>query len=323
LQTLESTETTLSVIEGRYETKLRRELGIVFTLLEEVGTEDVVLNPDGRLWVRRTGNPFVSAGVFPPSQALSALSTIAHYRNMILDESHPILETKLPFNGARVEGLIPPVVDAPSFAMRPRATTVYTLQSCVDKGMLSPAHFAALQSAIEEKLNILVVGGTGSGKTTFANALLAEMVNATPHDRVAIVEDTGELQCKMPNAIQLLAAEPVTMNDCMKACMRLKPDRIIVGEVRGKEALELLNAWNTGHPGGFATIHADSAFKALARFESLIEGATSVSKQQFIAQALNRVVFIAPDRSIPAGRRVMEVLHVKGYEDGRYVVNNL
>lgn len=306
--------TTQDLHDARLEAKLRRELGIVFELLERKGTEDVVLNPDGKLWVKATGYPFRFVAEFTATTAMSAMLTIAHMAGVNLDANHPILETTLPFNGSRVEGLIPPIVSSPSFAMRPKAVQVYTLRNYVESGMLTETHFTVIETAIKARKNILTVGGTGSGKTTLSNALLDSMANLTPEHRVLIIEDTSELQCKVENSTSLLAAGSITMNDCLRACMRLKPDRIIVGEVRGPESLELLKAWNTGHPGGFATIHADDARLGLTRLESLVEEATSAPKQKYIAEAVNLLVFIAPDPSLKAGRRVKEVLRVVGYD---------
>jgi type IV secretion system protein VirB11 len=177
-----------------------------------------------------------------------------------------------------------------------------------------------IRAAVLARKNILVVGSTGSGKTTLVNALLHALSTLTPHDRVISIEDTTELQCPVKNYLDLRAVGNVTMLDCLRACMRLKPTRIVVGEVRGAEAHTLLKAWNTGHPGGAATVHADDALKGLIRFESLVAEATNAPQQQLIAEAVDLVIFVDEEPSLKAGRKVREVLLVHGHREGRYEV---
>jgi Flp pilus assembly CpaF family ATPase len=181
-------------------------------------------------------------------------------------------------------------------------------------------HADVIREAIAAKKNILVVGSTGSGKTTLVNAILREMAEICPQDRVVCIEDTTELQCAVKNYVDLRAVGSVTMLDCLRASMRLKPTRIIVGEVRGAEAHTLLKAWNTGHPGGAATIHANDALSGLVRLESLVAEATAAPQQVLIAEAVDVVVFIDEDAGLDAGRKVKEVALVTGYRDGRYQV---
>jgi type IV secretion system protein VirB11 len=179
-------------------------------------------------------------------------------------------------------------------------------------------HRDILMHAIANRWNILVAGSTGSGKTTFVNTLLEAQTRLTPHDRTVIIEDTPELNCKVANSISLLSSAHFSMLDCLLVSMRLIPKRITVGEVRGKTAEALVEAWNTGHPGGFATLHADNAELALVRLEALVAKATAAPRQDWIAQAVNLVVFIESDPALPAGRKVKEVCVVTGYKDGRY-----
>ncbi|MDR3734652.1 MAG: P-type conjugative transfer ATPase TrbB [Acidobacteriaceae bacterium] len=310
-------------VASRSEDKLRRELGSVMDELEKEGTEDILLNPDGILWAKRRGQPFVKLGAFPAERAMAAMASIAHYRGTEINHDNPILETELPFNGSRFEGLVPPIVKRPCFAIRPRPKTVFTLEEYVQSGVLTEVHAGLLRDAIRDRKNVLVVGSTGSGKTTLVNAVLDSIARITPDHRVLLIEDTPELQCNVDNFLPLLAAGNISMSDCLKACMRLTPDRIIVGEVRGGEALTLLKSWNTGHPGGVTTVHANDAVSGLLRLESLAAEATAAPQQKFIGEVINIVVFISKDRSVKAGRKVREVCTVTGYNGHTYEVEYL
>jgi type IV secretion system protein TrbB len=327
------------VTERRNE-KLVRELGpLVASCLEDHRTEDILLNPDGRVWAKRTHQDFVVVGSMPPAQALSAFGTIAAIRDTVINHDNPILETELPTDGSRFEGLIPPVVRQPVFAIRQRPHRVFTLNDYENAGILTSKsdelnrhrhrdyflelvrgkrHAEVIRIAIGQRKNILVAGSTGSGKTTFINAVLDELACISPDDRVLIIEDTPELQCNVENWVALLAVGRVSMLDCLRASMRLKPTRIVVGEVRGAEALSMLKAWNTGHPGGAASVHANDAHGALIRLESLVAEATSAPQQQLIAEAVNLVVFVDEEPSIRGRRKVREVAVVTGYRDGDY-----
>jgi type IV secretion system protein TrbB len=275
--------------EQRMELKLKRELGEqVLALLDDPRTEDILLNPDSSLWTKRLGEGFARVGQMSPTQAISALSTIAAWRGTILNHQNPILESELPIDGSRFEGIVSPVVRKPVFAIRLRPRKIFTLTDYESSGILTTKddpmnrlrrrhdfassvrglrHAEIIRAAVGARRNILVVGSTGSGKTTFVNACLDALATLTPRDRVVSIEDTIELQCAVPNYLDLRAVGNVTMLDCLRACMRLKPTRIVVGEVRGAEAHTLLKAWNTGHPGGMATVHANDAMSGLIRLE--------------------------------------------------------
>ena len=329
----------------RLEVKLRRELGEqVLTLLADSRTEDILLNPDSSLWVKRMGESSRRVGELPPAQAMSALSTIAAWRGTVVNHQQPILETELPIDGSRFEGIVPPVVRRPVFAIRLRPRRVFTLadyeaaqivtaksdprnrlrrQSIFAESVRGLSHGDILRAAVCARKNILIVGATGSGKTTFANACLDTLAQLTPRDRVISIEDTTELQCPAENYLDLRATGEVTMLDCLRATMRLKPTRIVVGEVRGAEAHTLLKAWNTGHPGGIATVHANDAVSGLIRLESLVAEATNAPQQSLIAEAVNVVIFIDEEPDLAAGRKVREVLLVNGYSGGSYRVEHV
>jgi len=329
----------------RYDAKLRRELGAtVLRCLADDAVEDVVLNPDFSLWVKRMAEGFVRIGQMPPAQAHSALATVAAWRGTNISHERPVLETELPLDGSRFEGIVQPVVRNPVFAIRLRPKRVFPISEYELSGFLTKkgdplnrlrgrnsfldtvrgmSHADIIRKAVQERKNLVVVGPTGSGKTTFANAVLATIASVAPNDRVVSIEDTTELQCPVSNYVDLRAVGDVTMLDCLRACLRLKPTRIVVGEVRGAEAHTLLKAWNTGHPGGVATVHANDALSGLSRLESLVAEATAAPQQRLIAEAVDLVVFIDEEPDLPAGRKVREVVQVLGYEDGRYIVESL
>jgi type IV secretion system protein VirB11 len=232
----------------------------------------------------------------------------------------------------------------PVFAIRRRPKRIFTLDQYSESGILTSqtdplnrlrrrenfadrlvglSHAEVIRAAIAGKKNILTAGSTGSGKTTFTNAILDGIATISPNDRVISIEDTTELQCSVANYVDLRAVGSVTMLDCLRACMRLKPSRIVVGEVRGAEAHTMLKAWNTGHPGGAATVHANDALSGLIRLESLVAEATNAPQQQLIAEAVDLVVFIDEEASLSAGRKVREVALVTGYQDGRYQLEHV
>lgn len=325
----------------RLDEKLRREIGgLVLRALENPLTEDVCLNPDGQLWVNELGVGWKVLGRMNGSQASAAMGTIASLKDTVINHDNPILETEFPLDGSRFQGLVPPVVVSPSFAIRTRPRRVFPIEEYISSGILTTkddarnrlrqrhnfrelmdgqSHAQIVMAAIRERKNILIVGSTGSGKTTLVNACLDLIRRYCPLDRVLSIEDTMELQSPVENSVDLRAFGRVTMLDCLRASLRLKPKRIIVGEVRGAEALVMLKAWNTGHPGGVATVHANDAMSGLIRLQSLVAEATQAPQQDLIGEAIDVVVFIDEDSEHPAGRKVREVMLVNGCRGGEYV----
>lgn len=298
--------------------KLKRELGpLICGLLEEESVTEVMLNPDGKVWVERFGEPMRHVGNMLASQALSCMGTVASTLNTEITAHNPILECELPLEGHhRFEALIPPVTAGPTFTIRKKASKVYTLDEYLAAGIMTPPYCEAIKAAVRERRNILVVGGTGSGKTTLTNAIIHYMSEQCGDDRLVIIEDTNELQCKSPNVVTLRAVDHVDMTRLLKATMRLRPDRILVGEVRDGAALALLKAWNTGHPGGAATVHANSAPAGLIRLEQLVAEATPSPMPALIAEAVNLIVSIG---KVPhVGRRILEVVAVEGHDGLSY-----
>ena len=290
--------------QRRLHSKITRELGReVMTALQDDTVIEVMLNTDGRLWCDRLGEGMSCIGEMSMPNALALLGTIADGLGTVITKQSPILEGELPLDGSRFEGLIPPVVARPTFTIRKKALLIYTLDDYVQQGIMNAKQKAQIQEAITARRNILVVGGTGSGKTTLTNAIIAEMVALTPEDRLVIMEDTAEIQCKADNAVILRTSIDISMQQLLRATMRLRPDRIIVGEVRGAEALALLKSWNTGHPGGIATLQANSADSGLVRLEQLIaESGIQADMKALIDEAVDLVIFIEKQ----GGKRVIK-----------------
>jgi len=304
--------------DRRIHEKLRRELGpVVCDLLEDKTVIEIMLNPNGRLWVERLGAAMSVVGTMSSSQAESLMGTVASTLKTQITATNPILECELPLDGSRFEALIPPVVSAPTFTIRKKAVQVFTLDNYVASEIMTPKQCEAIKDAVKSRCNILVVGGTGTGKTTLTNAIINFMAEASPQDRIAIIEDTGELQCSADNAVLMRAVDHVDMTRLLKATMRLRPDRILVGEVRDGAALALLKAWNTGHPGGAATVHANSAPAGLIRMEQLVAEATQAPMFALIAEAINLIVSI--EKVAHVGRRIKEVVTVVGHDGTNYL----
>lgn len=304
----------------RIKEKLRRELGgDICRLLQEPDVVEILLNPDGRLWVERLGASMVCFGSMAPWQAEALMTTIASTLRTSITRENPVLEGELPLDGSRFEGLIPPIVTAPCFTIRRKALGIFSLDRYVADGIMTDAQRALICAAVDQHQNIVVCGGTGTGKTTLTNAIIDYMASRWAGERLVIIEDTLEIQCRSENFTILRTADGVDMLRLLKVTMRLRPDRILVGEVRGAEALALVKAWNTGHPGGVCTVHANDTHAALVRLESLIAEASFAPMQKVIAEAVNVVVSMA---KTSAGRRVTDVATVSGYDGTNYVVSS-
>jgi len=283
--------------------------------LDDATVVEIMLNPDGRLFIERLGHGVAEAGVMTPAAAEVVIGSVAHALQSEADDERPIISGELPIGGHRFEGLLPPVVSGPAFTIRRRASRLVPLDDYVTSKVMTQEQASAIRSAIDARMNIVISGGTGSGKTTLADAIIAEIVSAAPDDRMVILEDTAEIQCAAENAVCLHTSDTVDMARLLKSTMRLRPDRIIVGEVRDGAALTLLKAWNTGHPGGVTTIHSNTAMSALRRLEQLTAEASQQPMQEVIGEAVDLVVSI---ERTGKGRRVREVIHIEGYRNNHY-----
>ena len=288
---------------------LRTALGpAIAKWLEDPAVVEVMLNPDGHLWVDR-----LTEGLADTGQRLSAadgeriVRLVAHHVGAEVHAASPRVSAELPETGERFEGLIPPVVASPAFAIRKPAVAVFTLDDYVTAAIITRRQAEILRDAVAQRQNVLVAGGTSTGKTTLVNALLAEVAKTS--DRVVLIEDTRELQCKAPNLVALRTKDGVaSLSDLVRSSLRLRPDRIPVGEVRGAEALDLLKAWGTGHPGGIGTIHAGSALGALRRLEQLVQEAVVTVPRALIAETINVIAVLAGRGS---ERQLIELAHVE------------
>jgi type IV secretion system protein VirB11 len=307
--------------------KLRRDFGDVFlAALADPETVEILLNPDGTLWQERLGERPAQIGSMTRAKAESVLRTIAACVQTTITREKPTIECELPLDGSRFAGQIPPVVLAPALAVRKRASRVFSMDQYVEAGILTPKQKHFMCGAIGDHCNVLVTGGTGSGKTTFVNALIGEITTQYPAERLIIIEDTGELQCAAANYVQYHTSPERTMTDLVRTSLRMRPDRILVGEVRGPEALDLLMAWNTGHEGGIATLHANNAVAGLARLVTLISMNRHAPRfiEPLVGEAVDVLVHIERKEG-GAGRIVREVLAVEKWDvsRGEYVFQGL
>src|SRR5579885_3262539 len=293
---------------------LRTALGPrIASWLEDPAVVEVMLNPDGRLWVDCLAEGLADTGErLSPADGERIVRLVAHHVGAEVHAGAPRVSAELPETGERFEGLLPPVVAGPTFAMRKPAVAVFTLEDYVAAGIMTAPDAGMLSQAVAERRNVLVAGGTSTGKTTLVNALLAEVAKTT--DRVVLIEDTRELQCKAPNLVALRTMHCVATLSCLlRSSLRLRPDRIPIGEVRGAEALDLLKAWGTGHPGGVGTLHAGSAMGALRRLEQLIQEGVITVPRALIAETIDLIAVLSGRGS---ARRLADLAAVQGLGPG-------
>ncbi len=284
--------------------------------LDDPDVCEILLNPDGQVWLDRLGSGLWATDLrLTASDGERIIRLAAHHAGTEVHAGAPRVSAELPGAGERFEGLLPPVTAGPAFAIRKRAVQAVGLADYLAGGIMTPAQAGVLAAAVAARRNVLVAGPTSSGKTTLANALLAEV--ARTGERVVILEDTRELQCAAPNVVAMRTRDgAVTLGDLVRSALRLRPDRIVVGEVRGGEALDLLKAWGTGHPGGVATVHAGSAVGALLRLEQLVQEAVVTVPRALVAEAV-QVVGVLAGRG--DARRLVELVRVVGFHpDGRW-----
>lgn len=300
---------------------MRQHLGpSVCGLLDDPNVIEVMLNDDAKLWEDRLGEGMRPVGTMAASSAESFIALVASSLETTVTRERPILEAELPIRGARFEALIPPVTLAPIFSIRLKAVKVFTLADYVAAGIMTQRQRDICEDAAASHLNIVVAGGTGSGKTTLVNAMLSSVSELTPDDRIAIIEDMRELQCKAKNYVALRTTDTIDQRMLVRATMRLRPDRIIIGEVRDGAAHAMVKAWNTGHDGGLTTVHANSARSALMRIQQLIAEVATGDMRDQMAESIHMIVPIAKTRT---GRVVKPIVRVEGFHTGEFVLTTL
>lgn len=312
----------IATVKDRAKSKLERDAREILSALQDPETVEIMVNADGRIWQEKLGQKIQHIGNIQAAQVEAVIKTVAGFHGKEVNRFNPMIEGEFPLDNSRFAGQLPPIVSSPTFAIRKKAIKIFTLEQYVETGVLTPRHGDVIKEAVRKHRNILVIGGTGSGKTTLINAIINEMVLSDPDERIFILEDTGEIQCAAQNFVQYHTTLDVDMTQLLKTTLRMRPDRILVGEVRGPEALDLLDAWNTGHEGGAATLHANDALSGLTRLESLISRNPSAPKEimPLIAEAVDRVVHIT---RTPHGRKIQQIIEVQGFKRGSYQIKKL
>ena len=305
----------------RSHAKIVRDLGTqLMGFLNDKNVIEIMLNPDGKIYIDWLGQDMTHEGEMDPNSALALINTVASCHDTTITKEHPVISCELPIDGSRFQASLPPTTRNPTFSIRKRALFIFSLADYVKNGIATTKKVDAIKEAVSNHKNIVIIGGTGSGKTTLANAVIAEISAQFPKERLITIEDTYELQCAAENHLPMRTSDYRTTRDLIHEAMRNNPDRIIVGEVRGSEALDLLKGWNTGHPGGVATVHANSALEGLRRLESLCsenqEAPSTIYMREEIGNAVDLAVFIT-DTNLN-GRRIKEVLEIERY-DGEYI----
>lgn len=286
----------------------------IMPYMQDTKVFEVYVNPDGKIWTDSLGVGRAWTGKYiAPESTQAIIYNVASLSEQLVKSDHPVLDADIPGNDffpkCRFEGNLPPVVEKPTINIRKHPKKIFTLEDYVKQGVLTALQYQVLLKAIHEKKNIVAAGGTKSGKTTFLNAILAE-ISKLP-DRVILIEDTPELQCSAKDCVQMRATKDFSMEDCLKQVLRMTPDRIVVGEVRSGEALALLDAWSTGHGGGCSTVHSNSAQDTLLRLENMTSRVSKNPQQSTIAAAVNYVVYLKYTGSC---RRVEDIIQIRGWD---------
>lgn len=311
----------MSGVQDRAKDHLRRLSRSFIQELEHPDTVEIMVNPDGQIWLEQLGNGMTAIGTLDVEKVQAIIQIVAGHHRVEVHSKRPILEEQWPLDKSRFSAELPPIVSAPAFSIRRRAAKIFSLSNYVEAGIMSTEQSSLLTDAMREGKNILVAGGTGSGKTTLLNGMIAEMVRISPELRFVLIEDLPELQCSAKNSLELTTTSEISMTDLLKHSLRVRPDRILVGEVRGMEALDLAMAWNTGHSGGLATIHSDPG-QALQRLELLMGLHPHCPKnvERYIGQAVDLIVYIT--KTSNGTRRVHQISQCRGY-DGEYLLSKI
>lgn len=317
-------EADLNVGESnrRLYAKLQHDLGEqIIALLADQDVNEIILNPDGKLWADRASIGQICIGAITKNQAFAILNSVAGLHNFVVNQHHPRLEAELPayqaMQGERFTAQVPPIVAAPCFTIRKKSNAIYSLDDYVNTQRMTPQQASVLRRLVVERKNILVCGGPGSGKTTVTNALIIEAVRCDENQRFLLLEDLPELQCAAANKVAMLSSDDVNMTSLLRAAMRMRPDRILIGEVRGKEALDMLKAWNTGCPGGICTVHANGAEEAVQRILDLsMEAGLAVPPVSLVQHTVDAIVAITRHNNQKG--HIASIVKLKEYLNGKF-----
>jgi P-type conjugative transfer ATPase TrbB len=270
---------------------------------------EIMVNDDSQVWVDTFSKGLIYTEKILTNDIVSNIIVqIANHSHKICNKDNPLLEAEI--LNMRFQGFLSPdIVKNSSFCIRKHAKKIFNLDDYVQNKTMTKYQKEIIIQTIYDKKNIIVAGGTGSGKTTLVNALLFEI--AKLNNRVIIIEDTKELKCDAKNKLALISTKTTSMEDLLRATLRSRPDRIILGEVRGSEAFTLINAWSTGHKGGISTVHSNSAFHTLTRIETLVGFGTDKVQPSIIADAINVIIYI---KKTPTGRIIEEIRKVITYD---------
>lgn len=288
------------------------------TYFEDEDIIEIMLNDDKTVWVDSlTKGMYFTGIILENAEAMKIINTVATFMEVKVDKDNPRMSAELPDTGFRFESVIPPNVDNPIFTIRKKSILIFTLDDYVRMGSLTEFQKEVIEKAINDYKNILIVGGTSTGKTTFANACIGAIPKK---DRLVILEDTKEIRSLCPNKVSLKTSMSTTMEELFYSTMRLRPDRIIVGEIRGATSLDLLTAWNSGHSGGVSTIHSDSTEGALEQLEQYNQRKSVDKQQKLIGKAIDLVVVL---KRVNGERKVVEIKEVLGFDDGKYIIREV
>jgi type IV secretion system protein VirB11 len=280
--------------------------------VEDEDVVEILVNSDGSLWFDRHSSGLVRVGCLPPDRVRSLAASVATFYGKTITPESPILEANLPFHGARFEAVTQPVSPEGTIVSLRKKHRIYHLEAdFLGSGIITEEQHALLREAVSQHQNLILCGGTGTGKTALATALLLSI--SDPKERILLLEDTPEIQCPGLHVVPLRTSQSADLPSLVRTSLRLRPDRLILGEVRGPEALSLLLAWNTGTRGGIATLHADSAASALSRLELLVTlaGVNASSARTLIAQAVDYVLHITGRGT---ARRLKSIVRVEGVD---------
>jgi type IV secretion system protein TrbB len=295
---------------------------VALRCLEDDEITEIMLNADGNLWADRLGYGTIHIGTMPLHSAESLIRSVAGYNGTVITAEKPLLETVFPLDGSRFAAQFPPVVKAPTFNLRKRPVKVFNWDEYQEQGFITANQVSAIVTAVHSRRNIVVAGGTNTGKTTLLNTIIFEMAAHDQTERLILLEDNPELKCTAPNHNVYGTGNILTIRDLVRMSLRVSPRRIIVGEVRGEEALDLLMAWNTGHQGGATTVHCNTGESALPRLEDLVAMNPNPPNpmHRLLRQAVHVIVNITHDGH---GRKVRSVTEVRGYQGSDYLTEQI